>query len=638
MSFPDFLNPYAFVPIPVCPESGARTIPGVIAREAVDTGKDHVTHDRFVAGDDIFTGRILCRLTVEELLLVGGKQEKGDKLAKRPRKVTPFQLPDGTWALPATSLKGMISSVLEAATGSTLRVLSNRAPSQSRKAAADAKDMSKSDPRQYSLSENRGRVHLNYPHTYFRTLSPHLVPLEPGDTRSFVTLAEALFGYVEGSQTGSGKSDAFAAALAGRVRFSFARLTGNPPTLVKGLTQILDGPKPPSPSMYFRPKNRPAGAHIPRTGVNSAEHVPKGRKFYLHRQNLEVTDWQTRDPRDQAHQKADITAIGAGAVFEFSIAFTNLSRIELEALVWALTPADAFRHKLGMGRPLGMGKVRIEPIAVLRSQPAQRYGEDDFSASRWHTAWTAQGSESLAENSTADPAIAPSALRDAFDRRIATKWPALDDSLAAIRLLGDPAKVTAPVHYPQPSHRTRTKEQRLRNDPPVSIEPDSAQMERNSYEWFVNNDHAAAQHLGTIGAQSASLPTLRRNAEHQGGGSHGGGTRPNPDRPVLQPEQLRHTAQREQVETANATRSDQLVGGIHTFYIAEFKKGKPRFRCTNDQIGLDGSISDIGELAGLDLDKLKAILASGTTREHPMRFLVKSIANASFQLALPPES
>lgn len=638
MSFPDFHNPYAFVPAPACPEGGPPTIPGVIARG--DIGAGHVTHDRFVTGDDIFTGTIHCRLTVEELLLVGGKQTKGDRDARRPRRVEPFQLPDGIWALPSTSLKGMIASVLESATGSTLRVLSNRAPSQSRGAQRDGADMKKSDPREYSLSENRERKPLGYPHDYFRALSPHLVPLEPGDSRSFVTLAETLFGYVEGSQTGAAGSDDTAKALAGRVRFSFARLASpSPPPFERGLTQIMDGPKPPSPSLYFRPKSQVQGAHIPRTGVNKQEHVPKGRKFYLHREKLTDDDWKTRDCAEQAHQKADITAIGAGAFFDFTIVFTNLSRLELESLCWALAPSEAFRHKLGMGRALGLGKVRLQPQALLRILPGRRYGADDFDAPRWHEGWTAAGSEALAQGAAILPSLDPAAFRAAFETRIAAEWPALKDALAAIKLLGDPAKVTAPVHYPQPERRTKTKRQE-------SVPVENKEMERNSYEWFVNNDNAAAQHLGTTGQHSTALPLLRRNTESTDAGQQADRGAHRPGRPddrgrstqTLPPEQLRHSPVRAQVATAEAKRSDELVGGIHTFFVSEFKKGKPRFRCTNPEIGLDGSLSDAKELKRLDLEQLSRWLAAGTARENPLTFLVKGLANASFQLSIPETS
>ena len=38
--------------------------------------------------------------------------------------------------------------------------------------------------------------------------------------------------------------------------------------------------------------------------------------------------------------------------------FDNLSPRELGLLLYALKPAEGFRHKLGMGKPIGLGGVR----------------------------------------------------------------------------------------------------------------------------------------------------------------------------------------------------------------------------------------------------------------------------------------
>ena len=49
-----------------------------------------------------------------------------------------------------------------------------------------------------------------------------------------------------------------------------------------------------------------------------------------------------------------------GTLFSFDLQVTNLSQVELGALVWLLTlPAEHF-HRLGLGKPFGFGSVRLD--------------------------------------------------------------------------------------------------------------------------------------------------------------------------------------------------------------------------------------------------------------------------------------
>jgi hypothetical protein len=50
-----------------------------------------------------------------------------------------------------------------------------------------------------------------------------------------------------------------------------------------------------------------------------------------------------------------------GAQFRFRIHFENLSPAELNLLVYTLRPSVQSRYKLGLGRPLGLGTVRLDP-------------------------------------------------------------------------------------------------------------------------------------------------------------------------------------------------------------------------------------------------------------------------------------
>ncbi|MDY0331153.1 MAG: TIGR03986 family CRISPR-associated RAMP protein [Thiomonas sp.] len=73
-------------------------------------GQD-VSHD--IPFQDGFSGELHYTLVAHTPLLVGGRQAKADK--ERPGEVKPFQLPDGRYALPGSSLKGLLRSVVEIA-------------------------------------------------------------------------------------------------------------------------------------------------------------------------------------------------------------------------------------------------------------------------------------------------------------------------------------------------------------------------------------------------------------------------------------------------------------------------------------------------------------------------------------------
>ncbi len=76
--------------------------------------------DRYHKG--MYSGRLLCKLTTRGPVVVGGRHEESD--GEKPGTVHPFEL-GGEPAVPGTTIKGCISSVMEAASNSALRVLDN---------------------------------------------------------------------------------------------------------------------------------------------------------------------------------------------------------------------------------------------------------------------------------------------------------------------------------------------------------------------------------------------------------------------------------------------------------------------------------------------------------------------------------
>lgn len=343
--------------------------------------------------------------------------------------------------------------------------------------------------------------------------------------RRSISPAESVFGFVENreSKDGANPTDAGQKALAyaGRVRFShgiwYPKDANPKPYCMPIPLKILDAPKPPSPALYFKmrnhypqedQKNGAPSAHISKEDLNPKKHAPQGRKFYLHKSKENEVPWETRikEGKDvRFKQKAEISPIRAKQEFWFHVDFDNLDAYELGMLLYALAPCPSFRHKLGMGKPLGLGAVRIESVAILGIDRQRRYRQTDpFSdETRYH--WARITNEEVMK-------YGPARYRapDAVESAPATDWASdfrngMDPAIRnAIELIGDPGKVKYRVHTPlRKSQRSWTAE------------------ETKTYEWFSANDELAenldqhvknkAQSLTPITEYTKKLPYLKRN-------------------------------------------------------------------------------------------------------------------------------
>ncbi len=326
---------------------------------------------------------------------------------------------------------------------------------------------------------------------FFEAVSPELLPFN--SKRQFLSPAELMFGYAADDKKAKG-DEAWGGAAKGRV-FPGDGLSKNAKQGAEVTLKILDAPKPPSPTMYFRPRN--GTTPIAKKNLNPSEHQPNGRKFYLH-QPAGGSPWVTKKPKDGLKQKVSIRPVQLGAEFVFHLDFENLSAWELGALCYALRPEDGFRHKLGMGKPLGLGTVRIDPLGLFLTDRPRRYGED-ASAPRYHHVWLAEGAGKTLETwkerypreaDASDTPGAPTfdALRQGFR---AGMEPAIRKALL---VLGDPAYVgNTPVHYPLAQGQTDGESQH--------------------FEWFVRNAQPRQSLKQTLKPVVDGLPRLERNQD-----------------------------------------------------------------------------------------------------------------------------
>ena len=238
-----------------------------------------------------------------------------------------------------------------------------------------------------------------------------------------------------------------------------------------------------------------------------------GRKWYLHHKTVA---WKTLAPTQDRKQKTRIRPLKAGLEFVFDVEFQNLSQNELALLVYSLRPTPEFRHRLGLGKPLGLGTVQIQPVGVFLVDRRSRYKTDDlFGGVRYHHA-------AICDGQTAQSVTLPDAADDVqhrYDREVSAwnanltdrpTWKELHDSAvkllkekgssnakAVVESLGNPATTgDTPVHYPRlPDELLPTVQM-----PDGLVQPNA---ETRLFQWHVWNEHRnAPQSLKPLSAAS----------------------------------------------------------------------------------------------------------------------------------------
>lgn len=594
----DFHNPYVFIPF-------GKPKPETWEPYAdLNEGKSHHSHARYAP--NTFNGRLVCRLKTVTPIFIGAGDIQG---TQDPKQKKNFRL-DGQVALPATSLRGVISSLHEAITGSAMRVMDDRhysvravndqaLPKKGRIKLGDHRRPDGKQVKAWMVVDLESKAEYLIPPSVKKRLEllcdertedtekrgevwPKLKPagcarnqkptelgnklrLVDGQTvyfaldgkkvielaysqiwrkivaasgsadpwwtrnalptpelsqltrnRTLLSPSELLFGCVELNQKGAKEPDNRSIqAFSSKTRVGYG-ISLQPPRLqAETALKILSSPKPPSPALYFQPRQGQS-KYISKAMLAKApaDYQLQGRKTYLHalRSNGKVQalddkgapagqrmPWQSARPQEFANQKVRVTPIDAGNEFVFEVDFVNQSQAELESLCACLSPHNTYEHKLGMGKPIGLGSVKISLDGLFLVDRTARYRQTEFAdAARYANVWKAGDAQypaHLALEQTADATPnTPPALH------LAQAWMAglkrtAEEVFNALLLSGNPGSITKPVHYPQMA---------------------GLDIETETYRWFVNNDRPASsrvgqqQHLATFTETSDSLPTLPR--------------------------------------------------------------------------------------------------------------------------------
>jgi len=216
---------------------------------------------------------------------------------------------------------------------------------------------------------------------------------------------------------------------------------------------------------FFQEYRRP---HQPQMAQRTARLAADGKAF-------ELTGNEQRDDQN----RSVLGWVRPGAQFEVTIHINNLSRLELGALLWLLElPSDHF-HRLGGGKPLGFGSVRLGIDWEC---------SDLLSGEAWREVYS-----TLAWIENREPDKAKDCISD-FKQAVATAYGDGDfESVSFIAAFRRCAKgFVKPVHYP------RALQLGQRRDSTIPPHP-----EGKAFEWFVANERTGRQ-----GGPKLALPDL----------------------------------------------------------------------------------------------------------------------------------
>ena len=182
-------------------------------------------------------------------------------------------------------------------------------------------------------------------------------------------MADLLFGYLDEEQDGS--------SLRGRVQIGFGMWQGNQPLLQFSPEVVLSAPKP----TYYP-------AYIYQDGKNNGFNQ-------LMQDNAKIAGWkryQTKAIEDYPRLESKVLqnkkvqvkleTLANDSQFRFKIRLHNVRPVELGALLWSLDfgECDECCHALGMGKPFGLGQVKL---SLIDSQLVRNDSKDITDKAAW---------------------------------------------------------------------------------------------------------------------------------------------------------------------------------------------------------------------------------------------------------------
>jgi CRISPR-associated protein (TIGR03986 family) len=229
--------------------------------------------------------------------------------------------------------------------------------------------------------------------------------LRPAEVVEKFSPADRVFGWVQQNTKNDKKSGAQINAYKGQLRVHSVQCVSPEPIQTFGDTgvplAILGQPKPQQ-ARFYAAKNQKGEAFAngiaKSEGYQGSSQGLRGRKVYPHHKDLPANHWdkpqedltqrdnnghyqEYRRPsseKERDDQNRSIRAwVKQDKEFTFNIDVVNLSDVELGALLYLLNLPENHYHRLGGGKPLGFGSVRLEldesQTNVQRGQKLRRF-------------------------------------------------------------------------------------------------------------------------------------------------------------------------------------------------------------------------------------------------------------------------
>jgi len=260
------------------------------------------------------SGRLTCRLTAKTPLFV--YNPKFARPTGRGHEQARFPVYDGRALIPGSSLKGVIRSVAEAVEASCFALFGG--------------------PRYRGGGITRGmQVKADLPRGY-----------EHCTKRQALCPACRLFGFLHRGEVHAGKVS-IGDATAPPDQYELMNFI---------ILDVLSTPKPEARTHTY-------------TVRQGNRNVVRGRKFYRHRLDGVLRRAGGRKDR----QNKTVQPVAPGSVFTFEVEYNDLREDELRLLLYALALEPGLWHKVGLGKPIGMGSAHIEIVSWERVDRAARY-------------------------------------------------------------------------------------------------------------------------------------------------------------------------------------------------------------------------------------------------------------------------
>ncbi len=140
----------------------------------------------------------------------------------------------------------------------------------------------------------------------------------------------------------------------------------------------------------------------------------RGRKAYYHHPSKIMQSASAQHATYGARQTMSVRALGPGQTYYFNVRHQGLEADAYALLLYSLFLEPGLAHKLGWGKPMGFGSVRIEVDAIEEFDLRARYRGGTNATTRYEGADAATRAQELTQTLRQGNVEVMDALRDLF--------------------------------------------------------------------------------------------------------------------------------------------------------------------------------------------------------------------------------